>query len=49
MTIYPYIAYYNGTETYTNGRPISRGYYVYRREADGENYITPLADWFNKR
>ncbi|MCD8179855.1 MAG: toll/interleukin-1 receptor domain-containing protein [Firmicutes bacterium] len=47
MDIYPYIAYYDGTETYTNGEPIARGYYVRRQEANG-NYITSLADWFNE-
>lgn len=49
MSIYPYIAYYDGTETYTDGRPISRGYYVRRQESDGKNYITPLAEWFEER
>lgn len=48
MDIYPYISYYDGTETYTNGKPIPRGYYVRRHESDG-NYITPLGDWFNDR
>ena len=49
MSIYPYIAYYKGTETYTNGKPIPQGYYVRRRESDGKNYITPLSDWFKER
>ncbi len=48
MDIYPYISYFDGTETYTNGQTISRGYYVRRRESDG-NYITPLDDWFKER
>lgn len=48
MSIYPYISYYNGTETYTNGNPIQRGYYV-RRSENGSNYITPLDDWFKDR
>ncbi len=48
LDIYPYIAYFDGTETYTNGKPIARGYYVRRKEMDG-NYITPLADWFKER
>ena len=48
-SIYPYIAYYKGTETYTNGKPIPQGYYVRRRETDGKNYITPLSDWFKER
>lgn len=49
MSIYPYIAYYDGTETYADGSPIFRGYYVRRQESDGKNYITPLADWFEER
>ena len=48
MNIYPYISYYDGTEKYTNGMPISRGYYVRWREND-KNYITPLRDWFDER
>ena len=28
LSIYPYIAYYNGSEKYNNGNLISRGYYV---------------------
>ena len=46
MSIYPYIAYFDGTEKYKSGRPIERGYYVRTHEKDG-NYITPLVDWFN--
>ena len=48
MDIYPYVSYFNGTETYTNGEPIPRGYYVRRHEND-RNYITPLGDWFKDR
>lgn len=48
MSIYPYIAYYDGTEKYINGQSIACGYYVCSREAD-LNYITPLADWLKKR
>lgn len=48
MSIYPYIAYCDGSEKYKDGRPIARGYYIYCQEAD-ESYITPLADWFKKR
>lgn len=46
MSIYPYIAYFDGTEKYKSGRPIERGYYVRTHEKDS-NYITPLVDWFN--
>ena len=48
MSIYPYITYYDGTETYKGGKPIARGYYVRYKEND-TYYITPLAEWFNKR
>lgn len=47
MSIYPYIAYFDGTERYTNGNPIQKGYYVRRHEKDG-NYITSLKDWLEK-
>lgn len=49
FSIYPYIAYYYGTETYTNGEPIAKGYYVRTQETDGKNYITPLEDWFKEK
>ena len=45
MQIYPYICYFNGTETYTNGNPIIKGYYVRYKENDSY-YITPLENWF---
>lgn len=48
MAIYPHIAYYDGTEKYTNGNFVPRGYYVRRYEGD-RNIITPLKDWFNGR
>ena len=48
MSIYPYISYYDGTETYTSRRSISRGYYV-RWQENGSNYITPLNEWFKER
>ena len=48
MAIYPHITYYDGTEKYKSGRPITRGYYVRREETDGI-HITPLADWFKER
>lgn len=46
MSIYPYISYYDGTECYTNGEHIPKGYYIRQLKKDG-NYITPLATWFN--
>lgn len=45
MQIYPYICYFDGTETYTNGKPIIKGYYVRYKENDSY-YITPLENWF---
>lgn len=49
MSIYPYIAFYDGTEKYTSGILVSRGYYVVSRESDGINHITPLVNWFKER
>lgn len=48
MRIYPYIAYYDGTEKYESGRPIAPGYYVLTEEKNG-NYIIPLSKWFEQR
>lgn len=48
MDIYPYICHYDGTEKYTSGNPIPRGYYI-RWQENGSNYITPLGDWFRDR
>lgn len=48
MKIYPYISYFDGTETYTNGDTIPRGYYVRWHESNA-NYITPLGDWFKEK
>lgn len=45
MQIYPYICYFDGTETYTNGNPIIKGYYV-RYKENYSYYIIPLEDWF---
>lgn len=48
MSIYPHISYYYGDETYSDGNYIKRGYYV-KTLANGTNYITPLADWLDKK
>lgn len=48
MRIYPYILYFDGTEKYTNGDPIAKGYYV-REESKYGNCITPLNEWFLNR
>lgn len=49
MRIYPYIAYYNGTEFYKDGRPIPKGYYIRREETDNCFIITRLEDWLLNR
>ena len=48
MTIYPYIVQCDGTEKYTDGSSIPRGYYV-RWQENGSYYITPLDEWFRNR
>lgn len=48
MDIYPHIAFYDGSEKYKGGSPISRGYYVCSHEKD-RIYITPLSEWFNEK
>ncbi len=45
MQIYPFIAYYNGSERYKNGIPVEAGYYVCYYDLDGTRIITPLKDW----
>lgn len=45
LNIYPYITYENGTNTYTNGKYITKGYYV--RYSD-TNTILPLKIWLQK-
>lgn len=48
MSIYPYIAYYEGYERYPNGMPIPTGYYVCWGE--GSNLKpTPLNEWLSNR
>ena len=48
MSIYPYVAYYDGTEKYTDGDLIPQGYYV-RTQEKNTNYIAPLGDWLRRR
>lgn len=48
MSIYPCVSYYNGTEKYTNGDLIPRGYYI-RTQVKETDYITPLGDWLKNR
>lgn len=48
MSIYPYIVYHDGSERYTSGKSITKGYYVRTEKLDGK-YIKPLDVWFNER
>lgn len=45
MDIYPYITYTDGTEKYSNGTYITKGYYVIKTD-DNRKIYTPLANWF---
>lgn len=47
LSIYPYIAYYDGTEKYTSGNLINRGYYVCTEDEIGNRSIISLNSWFN--
>ena len=45
MQIYPFIAYYDGTEYYKNRMPIEQGYYVCYYNEAGTLIIQKLEDW----
>lgn len=45
MQIYPTIQYYSGTERYSNGNLIPRGYYYCYNDKDGNYCIKNLYDW----
>ena len=47
MQIYPYIAYYDGTEFYRDRTPVQRGYYVVTEDEKGNRTINPLRNWLN--
>jgi hypothetical protein len=49
MSIYPCIAYYDGTEKYSDGSSINAGYYIRTQKIDGSVTIKPLAQWFASR
>ncbi len=49
MDIYPYIAYYDGTEKYISGESISKGYYIQYKKDDSKYTITPLEEWFKDK
>lgn len=44
LSIYPHITYYTGSEKYSSGNPIPKGYYVSTEKKDG-NHITPFKKW----
>lgn len=44
MSIYPYISYYDGSEHYTSGKSIKKGYYITSQRED-KTYINPLEEW----
>ena len=48
MLIYPYISYYDGTEKYTSGEYIKRGFYVREEREDKAALITPLEKWLQE-
>lgn len=47
MSIYPYVAYYNGSDTYLSGTPIKEGYYVHTENSKASK-ITPLKEWLSR-
>ena len=49
MSIYPLILYYDGTEQYTDGRTVPKGYYYGYLNEEGVRVITPLVDWLKRR
>lgn len=46
MSIYPHIAFYDGTECSKNGSPIEKGYYVCVEKDGGTRTIKRLESWF---
>ena len=46
LYIYPYIAYYDGTEKYINGSYVPSGYYIVSQDPNGHRTIESLANWF---
>ncbi len=45
LELYPYIAYSDGTERYTDGSQVPAGYYVVTKQESGMSY-TSLKKWF---
>lgn len=48
MQIYPFIAYYDGSEIYKSGEHVKEGYYVCYYDNSGTSIITPLSSWLKK-
>lgn len=48
MSIYPQIIYYDGSERYRSGAPVTPGFYYGYKDDNGVIIITPLSDWFKK-
>lgn len=48
MSIYPYITYYYGTEKYTSGKVIKKGYYVREEHGKEPATIIPLEEWLSR-
>ncbi len=44
MSIYPYITFFDGSETDIEGNFVSKGYYIFTEKKDG-TYITPFKEW----
>lgn len=49
MSIYPFIAYFDGSEKRVNGEQISCGYYVCEQEDSGYISFITLNDWFSDK
>lgn len=47
LQIYPYIAYYDGTEKNTGGQYVKPGFYVCENSVEGK-IIVPLENWLNR-
>lgn len=48
MSIYPHIIYYDGSERYRSGAPVTPGFYYGYKDDRGITIITPLSDWLKK-
>ena len=45
MEIYSCISYYESVDKYTNGQPITPGYYIQTRTPEGIYRIKSLEEW----